>query len=561
MSGVSVSGRRNHRGGVIATITIMLVLALSSCSGKGNPTAPGENQPNERNSIFRAALWESTDQDVQNGLYTGGHIDVTNVVYGSYFESQGLQGYILKIGEVGSGGATFDAALTVGAWHEFDGSNFNVFFRIFYLWLNKSTNEIEAGMSDVYSISNPDNGRQVFPAVTAHIGELVPMDASLTFGLCIDIAYNRFEAYEFPLVQHRRYLINVTEMDPADDPPSNGGVFFGAMNESSPLTLPIPYGAEGSCYFPDISFYSFPDDTGTGNEEVETLFAVYEFESAMEEPQKDFYGIIYADFEENEWDSSRARFLRTVDADGNVYLRHPRIDAGMDFAYGGINVATAVWYEWRDDIIDDYDCRARSFDISDWPTVSDVASQIDLPNPAFIWSFYPYVDFDPIEKFFVGSLDTYAHFVYTKGQDGSNSHFKVTYTSSAMADIGSEQDIFVQANYDSGYPANAAFASQGIDDDTPDFDVVFLSNHEGSDFLVYSQQAELLNEACTSVSTFGISAEQISDSSNESAWQSPSYTPLIYAPVNAIFDWRSEQACWTHQDTYSHVFGDYEIRE
>ncbi len=94
---------------------------------------------------------------------------------------------------------------------------------------------------------------------------------------------------------------------------------------------------------------------------------------------------------------------------------------------------------------------------------------------------------------------------------------------------------------------------------------MFISDHEGSDYLVYSLEGEFLNEACTSVDTSNFSDEvQISNSSNESAWQAPILATTsgtyFYGPVNAIFDWKSEEACWTHDDSTDQVFGDFEIQ-
>ncbi len=212
MSRVSESGRRNDRGGVIVTITIMMVLALSSCSTSKGLVIPGENLPNERGSIFRAALWESTDQDVQgNASDPGGHVDVTNVVCGPSFGSGfGLEGYILKIGEIEVGGASFDAALNVAAWHEEVDGQFEVKYRILHQWLDPDTQQLEDGMSEVYTVENPDNADQQYPAVTAHLAAYIPMkgiDAELNFYLIIDIAYEKVLHDEKVIMRARQLLL------------------------------------------------------------------------------------------------------------------------------------------------------------------------------------------------------------------------------------------------------------------------------------------------------------------------------------------------------------------
>ena len=110
------------------------MFALSSCSGNKNPLTPCENNLNEREPIFRTAFWQGSDHELQDSSDAGGHVDVTNVVFGDDFDD--LQGYIVKIGEYTADELSWDAAFSVAAWHEFDGSDYDVFFKIFYLWKN-----------------------------------------------------------------------------------------------------------------------------------------------------------------------------------------------------------------------------------------------------------------------------------------------------------------------------------------------------------------------------------------------------------------------------------------
>ncbi len=528
-------------------------------------------------------MWESTDQDVQgNASDPGGHVDVTNVVCGPSFGAGfGLEGYVLKIGEIQVGGASFDTALNVAAWHEESDGQYNVKYRILHQWLNSQTQQLEDGMSDVYTVENPDDADQQYPSVTAHLAALIPMkgiepksiEAELNFYLIIDIAYEKVLPAEYVIIEHRRYYYEVTEDD--DD-----GIDYTYLDDDGPFLLPMPGDFVGDCQKPDIAYFSFPDDTGhegTGNNQVDCVFAGYEFESDISSPYwEDFYGIVYADFSQTEWNddydmsqwyegSGHCGFQTSIAESEEVYPMHPRIDAGLDFTYDGITVVTTVWqvYDYGD--TGDFDWAMHSEDISGWPSVGPVASQIESPNAGNINAFYPYVDFDPIEKYFLGDeLDTYAHFVYTREQSAYNGYYALYYSNSHMADNGNEAEIFSESSYNSGYPAIAMYADQVINDGNEDFDIVFTSNHEGGDYLVYSQEVELLNEACTSIEVDASSEVQISNSSNESVWQSPFFATIsgtyYYGPVNAIFYWKSEEACWTHEGSTDQVYGDFEIQ-
>jgi hypothetical protein len=186
-------------------------------------------------------------------------------------------------------------------------------------------------------------------------------------------------------------------------------------------------------------------------------------------------------------------------------------------------------------------------------------SQIESPNASNINAFYPYVDFDPIEKCIRDGIDAYAHFVYTREKSIGSETYAVYYASSNMVDNGNEDEYFEDTGDDAGYATIAMYAEQVVTGDNgADFDVVFISNHEGSDFHVYSLEGEFLNETCTSISTGNFDDEKISSSLNESGWQSPGST-YIYGPVNAIFGWKSEEVCWTHNDSTDQVVGDFEI--
>ncbi len=78
------------------------------------------------------------------------------------------------------------------------------------------------------------------------------------------------------------------------------------LDDEGPYLLPVPSEFVGDCRKPDIAYFSFPDDTGqggTGNEQVDCVFAAYEFESDISKiPTGGISSsIIYADFYYTVW--------------------------------------------------------------------------------------------------------------------------------------------------------------------------------------------------------------------------------------------------------------------
>jgi hypothetical protein len=126
------------------------------------------------------------------------------------------------------------------------------------------------------------------------------------------------------------------------------------------------------------------------------------------------------------------------------------------------------------------------------------------------------------------------------------------------------EEVFRRFMANSGYAAVAAYAEQDpTGDDEADFDVVFVSNHIFDTYHVYSQECEITEHASFFMDPIGDEII-ISGAGHESSWEDPWSESFVFGPVNAIFNWKSEQVAWTHYDDPGqshHVWGDYEPRD
>jgi hypothetical protein len=535
---------------------------LSSCSNlsdfiSGNPP-------------FYTARW-GTPIDIQ-GAYalTGGHVDVTDVVFSEY-ELQlhdGDEGFIMRWGPPDS--EPDSVALNVVAWSEKNETGrWDILFRV--IWWNEN-HELDLG--DIQHVTDNVDVNCTYPTVSAcYYREyaMSPGPEPEEF-LVVDLAYEKDREYgDGQYIRYEKWVCDDVE-----------NYNFDSFELSADCDIEnIPY---HHCSHPDIVHYSYPgdiveDDYGEDyyiNDDKEDVFIVYESET---EDYRSIMGWHYSG-----WRMPIVSYSVDVPPGGTHYRpEFPRIDAGLDYEYSTVNpywepgdtlyyptcMATAAWHNHKWDLSGyyDYDWDYATMNIAKNLIFISIPTP-DPPNDDERWDAYPYIDYDPIYSVGYG-LEYYAHFAFTQATDPpDNTDFRTMYTDTKRLlyapDLFKYVDLYNPFTGLAGMVTIAMYAVQvpyeGTGDENPDFDVYFISNGVDGTFRYYSKKFYFtyLNEE------YGYydfaEYDQVPVAIGNLGLPT---VPHPKPPIGAIFDWKSEFVGYKYwdgpPDMLHRIYGRYEI--